>query len=121
MGGFEWTPKLQRFRNEIELWSMMMRKRKGVKISNKRIRRFTKKTGITDVLKYNLPQVSDKLDLAFKHYKAARKNAEVWRHNFLESLAGARSKANGMDKDLEMRKLTQVLYQKRTARNVKRM
>jgi hypothetical protein len=34
--------------------------------------------GIQDVHKYHLPQVSKKLDKAFKDYKEAKKNAEVW-------------------------------------------
>jgi hypothetical protein len=100
---------------------MMLKKRKGVKISNKRIRRFAKKVGIRNVHSYNLPQVSDKLDQAFKEYKSAKKNAAVWRDGFLESLAEARSEKNGTSTELEMKKLKQVLFQKRTARNVKRM
>ena len=121
MGQVEWSPKLQRFRTEIELWSMMLKKRKGVKISNKRIRRFAKKVGILNVHSYNLPQVSDKLDQAFQEYKSAKKNAAVWRDGLLELLAEARSEKNGTSVELEMKKLKQVLFQKRTARNVKRM
>jgi hypothetical protein len=46
MGGIPWSPKLQGFRNAIELWSMILRKRKGIKVSNTWIRRFMAETGI---------------------------------------------------------------------------
>mgnify|MGYP000052094621 FL=1 len=39
-GGVPWSPKKQLFRTEIELWSMILRKHKGIKVSNTRIRRF---------------------------------------------------------------------------------
>jgi hypothetical protein len=37
MGGVPWSPKLQPFRDTIELWKMILQKRKGLKISVKRI------------------------------------------------------------------------------------
>jgi len=40
MGGVPWLPKLQPFRDTIELWKMIRCQRKGMKISLKRIRRF---------------------------------------------------------------------------------
>jgi hypothetical protein len=46
MGGIPWSPKLQGFRNAIELWSMILRKRKGIKVSSTRICRIMAKTGI---------------------------------------------------------------------------
>jgi tRNA U34 5-methylaminomethyl-2-thiouridine-forming methyltransferase MnmC len=47
----------------------------------------------------------DKLDQNFKHYKSAKKNAAVWRDNFMELLAEARSEKNGTSTELEMKKL----------------
>jgi menaquinone-dependent protoporphyrinogen IX oxidase len=46
MGGIPWSPKLQGFRNAIEVCSMILQKQKGVKVSNTRIHRFMAKTGI---------------------------------------------------------------------------
>jgi hypothetical protein len=102
---------------------MMLRKRKEVKISNKCIRRFSKKTGILHVHKYNLPQVSHKLDQAFKKLKWQR--GTPWRGEMISlnclPFASARLEQNGTSTELELRKLKQVLYKKRTARNIKQM
>ena len=43
MGGIRWSPKLQKFRDMIELWKMMSKRRRGRRISPKRIRRWMKK------------------------------------------------------------------------------
>lgn len=121
MGQVKWSPKLQQYCKEIDLWSMMFKKRKGLKISNKRIRRFAKKTGIQEVHMNSLLQVSNKLDKAFKDYKAAKENAGVWQDDFLESLAKACAEANDAYVEVELKKLKQVLNQKRMARNAKCM
>jgi hypothetical protein len=63
----------------------------------------------------------DRLDKAFKDYKEIKKNAKVWRVDFMTTLAMARAEANNTHAEVELKKLRQVLNQKRTARNVKRM
>ena len=72
-GEVPWSPKLQRFRTEIELWTMILRKRKGVKVSNKRIRRFMRKTGIWNALKYDLEDATKKLCEIHEAYTEAKK------------------------------------------------
>ena len=116
-----WSPKLQRFRTVIELWAMILRKRKGVKVSNKRIRRFMKKTGEWTALRYDLEDATKKLAEAHKAYEAAKKEAQVWRDDFLESLAEAKAEKNGTKVELDRKKLTTVSKQRRQARNIKRM
>jgi hypothetical protein len=56
MGGVPWSPKLQPYWDTIELWKMIQRKRKGVKISVKIIRQFMTKTRIRDALSNDLEQ-----------------------------------------------------------------
>ena len=36
-GTIPWSPKLQKFRTAIEIWSLLLKKRKGIKVSNKKI------------------------------------------------------------------------------------
>ena len=77
-GEVPWSPKLQHFRTSIELWSMIVKKRKSVKVSNKRIRKFMRKTGNWNALKYDLEDAQKKLTTAHKEYKEAKQNSEVW-------------------------------------------
>jgi hypothetical protein len=74
MGGIPWSPKLQVFRNEIKLWRMMFRRRKGIQISTSRIRRFIKKTGLVLAFTYNLDSSQEQVKLAYQAYKLAKKD-----------------------------------------------
>jgi hypothetical protein len=40
MGGIPWSPKVQRYRDAIELWWMVVRKQRNVHVSTKRVRHF---------------------------------------------------------------------------------
>jgi hypothetical protein len=100
---------------------MILRKRKGVKVSNKRIRRFMKKTGEWTALRHDLKDTIQKLAEAHKAYEEAKKEAHVWRDDFLESLAEAKAEKNGTKVELERKKLTTVSKQRRQARNIKQM
>jgi hypothetical protein len=97
MGGIPWLPKLQTYRDTIELWRMIVRKRKHIKVSVKRIRRFMIRTSIRDALTNDLDQAELLLQQAYKAYKKAKKSAQFWRNNFLEDLAGAKAEAKGTE------------------------
>jgi hypothetical protein len=121
MGGVPWSPKLQPYRDTIELWKMIRRKRKGIKISVKRIRRFMAKTGVHDALENDLEQVEIYLKVAEKDYKVAKKSAALWRNDFLDELAKAKADKKGTEPEKELKSLKQVEKQRRQARNIKRM
>jgi hypothetical protein len=121
MGGIPWSPKLQGFRNAIKLWSMILRKRKGIKVSNTRIRRLMAKTGIWNAFSADGVGAEMNVKTAHRLYRAAKKDASVWRDEFLHSLATATAKKNGTSCDHELKQLTRVEGQKTQARNVKRM
>jgi hypothetical protein len=78
MGGIPWSPKLQGFRNAIELWSMILRKRKGIKVSNTRIRRFMAKTVIWNAFSADEVGAEMNVKMAHRLYRAAKKDASVW-------------------------------------------
>ena len=121
MGGVPWSPKLQPYRNTIELWKMIKKKRTGIKISVKRIRRFMMKTGIRDALENDLEQVEIYLKIAEREYNVAKKSAALWRNDFLDGLAKARADKKGTEPASELKSLKQVEKQRRQARNIKRM
>jgi hypothetical protein len=121
MGGIPWSPTLQPYRDMIELWKMIRHKRKGLKISLKRIRRFMSKTRIRDALSNDLGQAETLLKEAGKAYKEARKSAEVWCNGFLENLAKAKAEKKGTEMAKELKSLVQVEKQRRQARNIKHM
>ena len=68
MGGIPWSPKLQAHRDKIELWSMILKRTKKVKISLTRIRRWMHKTGEMEALRASQSTAESKLNEAFKVY-----------------------------------------------------
>jgi hypothetical protein len=121
MGQVEWSPRLQKFRTAIELWSLILLKRKGVSASNRKIARLAKKAGVENANELTQQQVQEKVDLAFKQYKEAKKQSGVWRNEFLEELAKNRAERKGTEVDSELRDMRRIEMQRTEARNIKRM
>lgn len=122
MGAVDWSPKLQSFRTDIEIWSMLLKKRKSQRqISNRKLRRLLSKTNITDAFSKTIPEIEDALSLAFSNYRKARCDAAGWRDEFLDSLATSRAEVNGTEKEAELKQLRSAEHQRRVARNIKRM
>jgi hypothetical protein len=107
MGGAPWSPKLQVYRNEIELWRMMLRHRKHIKISISRIRRF-KKTGMLLAFTFDIDEVTVILKLAFKAYKLVKKDSLMWRNDHLVSLAQSKADQSGTDEKTESRNMIPI-------------
>jgi hypothetical protein len=123
MGEVPWSPKLQIFRDKIELWSSLYKKRCGIKMNNRKIRRLLKKVEVADSNIYVLPtgQVEARMKSAFQAYKEAKKEASMWRNSFLHELVAARAVWNGTTVEHEENAIRKIDQQKRSARNVKRM
>ena len=86
-GGRPWSPRLQRYRDTIEVWSLILKKRKKIHTYSSVIRRLIHKLGLQEALKLTLNEVEQKLEEARKDYWEARKHAVKWRENFLDKLA----------------------------------
>ena len=121
MGGVPWSAEIQLLRDKIELWEMLVRRKKKVKISVKRIRRFLKKVPIRDAFTCSLKEAICHRDEAYLEYKTAKSKAPEMRAKFQESLAIAIAVKKGTDVDTESNNLKRIESQRRQARNVKRM
>ena len=121
MGEVPWSPKLQNLRTEIEVWSLLLKRKKGRKIGSRRIRRLIKKTKIQGAFDLSTEELQAKLNETFKLYKQAKKKAHIWRNDFLYDLATKKAHKNNTDINVELSKLRHIEWQKRTAKNIKRM
>jgi hypothetical protein len=108
------SPKLQVFRGKIELWSSLYKKRCGLKMSNRKIRRMLKKVDIEDTNIYALSagQVEARMQSAFKAYKEAKQQASMWRNDFLHKLASARAVWNDTTVEHEDNAIRRIEQQK---------
>ena len=121
MGGVPWSPKLQIYRDTIELWQLIVKKRQRMKVSVKRIRRYMAKTGLCQALEYNLAGASLFLTKAYESYGEAKTKAQLWRDDHLDSLDKARAKKNNSTPDKERKARKHIERQRKQARNVKRI
>ena len=121
MGGVPWSLEIQQIRDKIELWEMLVRRKKKVKVSVKRIRRFLKKGSSSHAFTCSLKEALHIRDEAHREYKTAKEKAPQMRAKFQESLAVAITVKKGTDAVTEANNLKRIERQRRQARNVKRM
>jgi hypothetical protein len=76
---------------------------------------------IWTALQHDLEDITTKLKNFHTDYKKAKQHADVWRNDFLESLAMAKAKKNGTTVDKERNQLTTMSKQRTQAWNIKRM
>jgi hypothetical protein len=122
VGGVLWSPKLQVFRDTIEFWTTLLRKRRGVKVSMNRLRRLLRQLVIDgDPFSLSTAELVSRTDASFSAYKEAKRRATNWQDDFLHELAESRAKKYGTTVENELRQLRIVASQRRTSRNIKRM
>jgi hypothetical protein len=92
-------------------------------MSSRRIRRLLKKVTVAATNIYSLSpgQVKVRLKSAHKAYKKAKKEASMWRDDFLTELAKAKANANNTEPEAELQAMRRIATQQRMAHNVKRM
>jgi hypothetical protein len=73
MGGIPWSSELQTLRDNIELWAMLIKRKKRVQISVRRIRRFLKRLpSVKNAFSCSLEVATKNLNTVYTNYKTAR-------------------------------------------------
>ena len=104
-GGVLWSPKLQRARNMILFWTLVLKKRKKRLVSARRILRLKKKLQITGEVELTNKEVKEKLDKAYDKYKQLRSQDADLRFTYQEALAQAKADKEGGDAVKKLRAL----------------
>ena len=120
MGKVPWTPKLQRYRDEITAWENIKKQFSGIKVSKRFLQRLQDKVNLPHHTHYDLALINENLDKAYKEYKLARKNAELWRDDWEITLAKDRAINNNTSYEVELKKIKNIKHQKKIAAAVKR-
>lgn len=118
MGGKAFSATLQEARRNIHLWSLVCRRLKGCHIHARTIIRARKKTKIknSDV---SLDEATMQLDLAFRHYRAVKKQDIQHRLAFQHKLSEERAAAGNVSIATEIKNQTLREQQRRTARRTR--
>jgi hypothetical protein len=94
-GGKPWSPKLQQYRDTIELWSCAVKYKLGVKTSRVILTRLAIRLHAYEWAYVDLNTAQERLRDALKVYKTESVNALYWREDHKTELAKARADANG--------------------------
>lgn len=121
MGKVPWSPKLQRYRDEITAWINLRRYKSGIKVSRRYLNNLFRKINITSYTDYEPEFSEEKINKAFDEYKQARQKAEMWRDDWECVLAKDLAKQNNTSYEIELKKLQTVKYQRKIASAVKRV
>lgn len=121
MGGVEYSPKMQHQRDRISLWTAVMSRKKGNKVSTRLITRLEKRIDVSNSLSYNISQVKSELSDAYQQYKIIKKdgNGSNLRDEWYEQLANAKAEANNTSFASELKKKRQKEKQKRMFKAIK--
>ena len=122
-GGIPWSPQLQFARTTIHYIRLVIRRRKGRKVSARTLIRLQKKLGFS-YERVSMDRLLRFLDKAFKEYKKLRKEASSLRDTHLESLAIAlekdgKGKKSQIIKDIKQREEQRGMFRKLRSLNAK--
>ena len=104
-GAIPWSPQLQLLFDERELWTLITKKRKKVRMNNQQIRRLMAKCNNSDAFQVTLEEAQKRRDMAHKAFQEGKKQAPLWRRNHLEQLAQAIALDKGTESQQELKNL----------------
>jgi hypothetical protein len=96
MGGVDWSPEYQQSRDVIELWALLQRKKLGMKVSSRRLRRWIRKTKAVNPWGRSLKEIEDELISAWTKYRAAKNEASKLRAAHNDQLHVAMAERQGV-------------------------
>ena len=97
MGGVEWSPSIQKARNTILFWTLVRKRRKGCKVSVRKILRMKKSLKIKGEKEMSNTEIDTEIDKSYQKYKKLRKEAYDLRLTYQEALAQAKASKNDSD------------------------
>jgi hypothetical protein len=112
---------LQKLRNTIFLWKLVVKKKKRRKISSRLLRRTSKKADIYNPVAYSLVQAIKAEAAAIKALRAAKSKATKWRKDHNTTLSEAQAKKKGIPPEQENKSMNRTEADCRQARRVRRM
>ena len=113
MGNVEWSPTMQKMRDEIALWISVVKRKRGGRVCRKLLTRKEKKAGIYDTNLLTLDQALSRMRQAFHQYKQTKKDAKTLRDQFFERLSERRARRNNTAAESELKKLQNTNNQQR--------
>jgi hypothetical protein len=120
MGNTPFSDVLQTARRKIEGWTLLLKYKKGLKVSSRKLARTLKKADIhTKTGETTITEIQDELHKATKQYYIQKKSAAQLRDNYLQRLAAAVTATGNLKKETVIKQLQQREQQRSTAKKIK--
>ncbi len=119
-GNVPYSDTLQQERNKIEAYCLLLKFKKGLKVSSRRLTGSLKKAGIPTTVKRDpILVVQDELKAAYKRYYSLKKNSNELRETHLERLASAVASKGNLNRENIIKQLRAREAQRSSARKIK--
>ena len=121
-GEVPWSPRLQHLRDQIELWTRVVKFHEGRPTSRTIIRRLAQRCGkIQEVTSFCREEAIEALRQSHRIYKQQKPDSLLWRHEHLHGLSDALAAQNDTSRAQEIRKMLTVEHQRRQGRAARRL
>jgi hypothetical protein len=118
-GAIAWSPTVQKARDLVEIWGLLLKKKAGRRISSRLLSRGMARHHLMfRVQDITLTQIVDKKKEALKEYRLLKKSSLALRQTHLEELAEARAAVGNNPKATELRQLHTREHQRALARRI---
>jgi hypothetical protein len=120
MGGVDWSPEYKKARDQLEIWALLRKKKLGLKVSSRRIRRWICKTKVVNPWRRSLESIEQELTVARANYKDTKKKAAELRSEHNDRLYAAMAKDQGINAKQIKSNMNQIERLRKQARRVRR-
>ena len=121
MGEVPWSMTLQSARDEIELWTNVVSRKRGTKVSTRFISRLEKTVGISHSLQISMQEANTRLQESYKRYYELKLVAQELRESWLMELAAIKAKTIGGDQHKHYSQLILQERQRIASRRMKKV
>ena len=121
MGEVAWSRTLQEAMDTIQLWKVVLSRKRGTRVSTRFISRLERRVDIVNSLHNSQTQVRIKLKEAYTRYYELKKDADKLREDWLQDLAAIQAKEQGGDQASRYKSLLQRERQRHASRRLRRV
>ena len=119
MGNVPWSPFMGGLWNQIYAWDMIIRKKKGRRISSRFLKLLLTKAGVLTAYQLNLQECQKRRQTIFRYYLQEKPKADAIRKTFQEGLAEALAEKHDSTKEKQLKQLRLREDQRSAARQSK--
>ena len=121
MGRYQFSDVLKRHSQEVHLWTMLRKRRLGLRTSSKTIRRLSRATQIPNVFRFSVADIDSHRRQALQHYRKVKKDSAFHAQAFHRRLLQARAIKHGTTEITQKKILRRTAKQRSTARRIREL